>query len=200
MSSLFDTLKTEFTSSGLEARSRAARDWFAEKVRELNGRINRKTLLNDEALKIRSQPIWGHMFMFVYDPKYKEELPYYDRFPLVIALQPAQDGFLGINLHYLRPDVRAAFLDRLMDTMPGKGENLDEKSKLRMRYSLLSKARRFRQFAPCLKHYLSDHVKSRISQVYAPDWQTAIFLPTEHFAKANKVKVWKESQKIYSTR
>ena len=112
----------------------------------------------------------------------------------------SQDGFLGINLHYLRPDVRAAFLDRLMDTMPGKGDKLDEKSKLRIRYSLLSKVRRLRQFSPCLKHYLSDHVKSRISQVYAPDWQTAIFLPTEHFAKANKVKVWKESQKIYSSR
>ena len=92
MSSLFDTLRGEFTASGYEARSREARDWFIDKVRELNGRINRKTLLNDEALKVRSQPIWGHMFMFVYDPKLKDDLPYYDRFPLVIALQPAQDG------------------------------------------------------------------------------------------------------------
>jgi hypothetical protein len=200
MSSLFDTLRTELSSKGYDARSREAREWFTDKVRELNGRINRKSLLNDDALRVRSQPIWGHMFMFVYDPKMKEELPYYDRFPLVLALQPAKDGFLGLNLHYLRPDYRAAFLDKLMDTLPGKGRNLDEKTKLRVRYSLLSGVRRFRMFAPCIKHYLSDHVKSRISQVYAPDWETAIFLPTEHFAKANKVKVWKDSQKIYQSR
>jgi hypothetical protein len=162
----------------------------------MNGRISRKSLLNDDALRVRSQPIWGHMFMFAYDPKHKETLPYYDRFPLVIALQPAQDGFIGLNLHYLRPDVRAAFLDKLMDTLPGKGQVIDEKTKLRVRLKLLSGARRFRHFAPCLKHYLSEHVVSRISQVYAPDWETAIFLPTEQFAKANKVKVWKESQKI----
>lgn len=200
MASLFLTLRNELQTKGYDTRSREARNWFTERVRELNGRINRKTLLNDTELKVRSQPIWGHMFMFVYDPKHKDTLPYYDRFPLVIALQKAPGGFLGLNLHYLRPDIRALFLDKMLDTLPGKGAQLDENSKLRLRYSLLAKARRMRYFAPCLKHYLFDHVKTRISQVHAPDWTTAIFLPTEHFAKANKTKVWKESQRIYQSR
>jgi hypothetical protein len=198
MASLFNTLKSELNSKGYETRSREAKEWFTERVKELNGRINRKTLLNDEALKSRSKPIFGHMFMFAYDPKFKEELPYYDRFPLVIALQPAEGGFLGLNLHYLRPDVRSLFLDKLMATMPNK-DNLDEKSKLKLRYELLAGVRRFRYFSPCLKHYLNGHIKSRIAQVYAPDWETAIFLPIEQFSKANKTKVWKESQKIYQT-
>lgn len=200
MASLFGTLRQELARKGFEARSREARRWFTERIREMNGRINRKSLLNDDELRVRSKPIWGHMFMFVYDPKHKEVLPYYDRFPLVIALQKAEGGFLGLNLHYLKPDIRAAFLDKLIDTIPGRGSNMDEITKLRIRYSLLSGARRFRYFEPCLKHYLFSHIKSRISQVYAPDWETAIFLPTEHFAKANKVKVWKESQKIYQSR
>ena len=198
MASLFNTLRTELTAKGYESRSREAKTWFAERVKELNGRISRKTLLNDDALKVRSKPIWGHMFMFVYDPKTKDTLPYYDRFPLVIALQPAEGGFLGLNLHYLRPDVRAVFLDKLMSTMSGS-DQLTERSRLRVRYELLASVRRFRQFSPCLKHYLSGHVKSRIAQVYAPDWETAIFLPIEQFAKANKTKVWKESQKIYQS-
>ena len=153
MASLFNTLRTELTAKGYESRSREAKTWFAERVKELNGRISRKTLLNDDALKVRSKPIWGHMFMFVYDPKTKDTLPYYDRFPLVIALQPAEGGFLGLNLHYLRPDVRAVFLDKLMSTMSG-GEQLTERSRLRVRYELLASVRRFRQFSPCLKHYL----------------------------------------------
>jgi hypothetical protein len=197
MASLFNTLRSELMGSGYAMRSKQARSWFQEKLREMNGRINRKSLLNDEALKVRSNALWGHMFMFVYDPKLKDTLPYYDRFPLVLALQPAEGGFLGLNLHYLRPDYRAIFLDKLMATMPAGTSNLDERSKLRLRYSLLASARKFREFGPCIKHYLYDHVRSRISQVYAPDWEIAIFLPTEHFAKANKTKVWKESQKQY---
>ena len=200
MSSLIRTLQSELLSKGYEARSREARAWFIERVREMNGRISRKSLLNDDALKIRERPIWGHMFMFAYDPKHKETLPYYDRFPLVIALQKAEGGFLGLNLHYLKPNIRAMFLDRLIDTLPGKGEGMTEITRLRVRYSLLASASRMRYFAPCLKHYLFQHVVSRISQVYAPDWETAIFLPTEHFAKANKTTVWKESQRIYQSR
>ena len=119
MASLFNTLRSELMTSGHAMRSREARAWFQEKVREMNGRINRKSLLNDDVLRVRSKAIWGHMFMFAYDPKLKEQLPYYDRFPLVLALQPAPGGFLGLNLHYLRPDYRALFLDKLMATMPG---------------------------------------------------------------------------------
>ena len=197
MTSLFDTLHIELMGSGYVMRSKRARAWFQDKLREMNGRINRKTLLNDEALKVRSKALWGHMFMFVYDTKLKDSLPYYDRFPLVLALQPAPGGFLGLNLHYLRPDYRALFLDKLMSTMPGGASNLDERSKLRLRYSLLANTRRFREFSPCIKHYLYSHVRSRISQVYATDWEIAIFLPTEHFAKVNKTVVWKESQKQF---
>jgi len=195
MASLFNTLRTELQNSGYRMRSQNARKWFAERIKELNGRINRNALMRDEALKLRSQPIWGHMFMFVYDPKLKDTLPYYDRFPLVIALQKAEGGFLGLNLHYLRPDIRAKFLDKLMTTMSDK--KLDERSRLRVTYRLLSAVRRFKEFQPCLKHYLSDHIKSRVAQVYAPDWEIAIFLPTEQFAKANKTRVWRESQQAY---
>lgn len=196
MASLFATLRTAVQRAGYPARSRKAREWFIEKVRALNGRISRKALLNDEALKLRTESsiLWGTMLMFVYDPKLKEVLPYYDRFPLVLALQPAQGGFLGLNLHYLHPNIRAAFLDKLMETMPGQN-NLTERSRLRMRYALLASAKRYRMFAPCLKHYLSEHVVSRISQVYAPDWEIAIFLPTESFVKATKTQVWRDSQK-----
>lgn len=199
MASLFTSLKTELASKGYSSRSNQAKKWFAERVRELNGRINRRVLLNDGNLTTRSKPIWGNMFMFAYDPKLKDVLPYYDLFPLVIALQPAPGGFLGLNLHYLRPDVRAAFLDKLIDTMPD-GDALTDRSKLRLRYNMISKIRHMRQFAPCLKHYLLDHVKTRMAQVHAPDWETAIFLPTEQFRGSNKTKIWKESQKIYQSR
>jgi hypothetical protein len=40
----------------------------------------------------------GSMQMFFYDPKTKETLPYYDTFPLVVVVGPAEGGFYGLNL------------------------------------------------------------------------------------------------------
>jgi hypothetical protein len=195
MASLFDTLRKESTATGFAARSKEAREWFMQKARELNGQINRNKLLNDSAVKAKPNPQWGFMYMFMYDALHKDTLPYYDRFPLIILLKPAEGGFMGMNLHYLEPKVRAIFLDKLMATL--KEDELSERTRLRLRYSLLASAQRFRYFRPCLKHYLWDQIQSRIVQVHAPDWETAIFLPTEHFKGATKQKVWRESRKVY---
>ena len=78
--------------------------------------MNRDKLLRDDALELKSKPVTrtgpqGNMYMFFYDPKYKETLPYYDGFPLIIMLGPAKGGFMGLNLHYLPPAVRARLLD-----------------------------------------------------------------------------------------
>lgn len=196
--SLFTTLEKEFNSTGFEKRSAEAKEWFVERVKELNGKINRKALLNDEKVKQRSKAILGNMYMFAYDPKHKDDLPYYDRFPLVLVIGPAPGGFLGLNLHYLHPKIRAKFLDKLLGTI--SDDKLTERTRLKIRYSLLVSAKRLREFAPCLKHYLTDHMKTRPSQVFAPDWETAIFLPTEHFKGATKNQIWLDSRKQYSAR
>lgn len=60
----------------------------------------------------------GQVVLFNYqEPKYKEELEYYDRFPLVIALgiTRTNDGVIreiGLNLHYFPPHTRAKILIR----------------------------------------------------------------------------------------
>ena len=56
------------------------------------------------------------MFMFIYDPKHKDTLPFYDTFPLVFPIEIYSDSFLGINLHYLPPVLRAKLMDALYTT------------------------------------------------------------------------------------
>ena len=157
--------------------------------------VNRTQLLKDDALDpVGSRTIAGNMYMYFYDPKTKKTLPYYDRFPLTILVEPAPGGFYGLNLHYLRPDIRAAFLDELMKTAPKK---VTDRSRLvKMRYKLLAGVRRYKEFKPCFKHYLTDHVKSKIVRVPMTDWELAIFLPTEQFRKAAKSTVFKDSIEI----
>ena len=193
MASLFDTLQAGAQRAGVTARTKESRAWFEKKVKEL-GKVNRQDLLKDDALDPTTKEIAGSMYMYFYDPKTKETLPYYDRFPLIIMVEQAKGGFYGLNLHYPRPDIRAQFLDELMKTAPKKTTSRTRLTK--MRYDLLKGVRKYKEFKPCFKHYLTGHVKSKMVRVPMTDWEIAVFLPTEQFSKKSKTAVWSESLKI----
>jgi len=193
MASLFDTLQAQAQRAGVTARTKESKKWFEKKVGELS-KVSRTKVLKDSALDKTTRTLPGSMYMYFYDPKHKKTLPYYDRFPLTIFVEPAKDGFYGLNLHYLRPDIRAEFLDQLMRTAPNKVTDTTRLTK--MRYSLLQGVRKYKEFKPCFKHYLGKHVKSQFSRVPMTDWEIAIFLPTEQFVKSAKTSVWKDSISI----
>ena len=193
MASLFDTLQANAFRAGITARTKESQKWFQANIENMQT-PGRNELLKDKALEPTDRMIFGNMFMYFYDPKHKETLPYYDRFPLTIMLEPTKNGFQGLNLHYLRPDVRAQFLDELMGLGP---KNVTDKSRLtKLRYDLIQSTRKYKEFKPCFKSYLNDHVKSRIVRVPMTEWEIAIFLPTEQFKKAGKAKIWKDSISI----
>jgi hypothetical protein len=178
----------------IPARTQEARDWFrtaALKTRGLDVRPNR--VIQQSAEQTRSKTRVGGMFLFQYDPKTKADLPYYDSFPLIFPIEPAEGGFLGINLHYLPLRQRAILMDALFDL--ANNESYDNTTRLRLSYNILKRASRFRLFEPCLKRYLYSNVESRLIQIPADQWDIALFLPLERFAKANKATVWTESLK-----
>ena len=192
MASLFDTLQAQAFRAGVPARTNASKKWFQANVKKW-GQVNRTSLLKDEALEPSSRNIAGNMYMYFYDPKWKDQLPYYDRFPLTIMVEPAPGGFYGLNLHYLKPTIRAAFLDELMKTAPQK---ITDKSRIRARYKLLASSKKYKEFKPCFKHYLTEHIKSKLVRVPMSEWEVAIFLPTEQFVKKGKAAIWADSNKI----
>jgi len=192
--SLFDLLQAQAFRAGIQGRTKESQNWFRKKVKDL-GDVNPRSLLKDSALEPTTREISGSMYMYFYDPKHKNTLPYYDRFPLVIMVEPVEGGFYGLNLHYLAPGVRARFLDALMATAP---KNINDKSRLKLRYDLLKGAQKFKEFKPCFKHYLTDHVKSKMVRVPMTEWEIAIFLPTEQFKKVKAESVWRYSRKQYS--
>ena len=60
--------------------------------------------------------------------KLKEELPYYDKFPLVFPWRRLEDGFIGLNMHYLPHFHRVQLLTRLMQFATNK--NMDENTRI----------------------------------------------------------------------
>ena len=192
MSNIFQKLELAAFRNQITPRTKESREWFMKKAKVLKG-ISREALMKEEPLSSSGRQIIGSMQMFFYDPKYKETLPYYDRFPLAIIVKPAKGGFLGMNLHYLPPILRAKFLDALMDNVTSK-KSPDAKFKLTTR--LLASASDLEYYKPCIKHYLNEHVRSNFAEVKAPEWEIATFLPTALFEKADQRKVYNDSRRM----
>ena len=192
MANLFQKLEIEAFRAGITPRTQESRNWFRQKASRL-GRLNRTQLMRDEGLELTSRQVIGSMFMFFYDPKHKEKLPYYDTFPLAIIIGRAQGGFLGLNLHYLPPTLRAKFLDGLMDL--SSDNQYDDDTKFNLRYNMLQRSAKLKYFKPCVKHYLSSNVRSRFARVPAPEWEIATFLPTAQFKKGRTNEIYRDSRR-----
>lgn len=191
MAGLFQKLEFEAFRKGITPRSKESRAWFMNKAKNLN--VSRSKLMKEDPIELRSRPAVGKMYMYFYDPKHKETLPYYDRFPLIVMVGPAPRGFMGLNLHYLPLATRAKFLDALLGTI--NNERYDESTRFRLSYEMLKRASKLKAFRPCLKRYLSSHVRSRLAMVPAPEWEIATFLPTADFEKASSSEVYKDSRR-----
>ena len=179
-----------------------SRDWFRSLARNTVTASPAKITRTAPKAQIVRRPDLGFMYHFFYDPKMKDELPYYDRFPLVFPFkrgftrQRAIEGgsFLGINLHYLPPQLRARLMDGLYTISTDK--TFDENTRIRLSYNILNKASKFRFFKPCIKRYLVNRVRSRFVKINSDQWDTALFLPTERFVKKAKNSVYRQSRSM----
>lgn len=192
MAYLLDRIQKQLSKEGLAPRSRASRDWLRAKVKDLNP--TRSAMFQDKARQTSSSFI-GHMYFFYYDPKTKDSLPYYDRFPLVIPIEPYPDGFLGLNLHYLHPKQRIILLDKLSEYATDK--RYDVRTNLKLSYDLLRRASKAFEATPCIKRYLYSHVQSRFLEIFADEWDIAALLPVSNFIGATESKVWSDSRKKF---
>ena len=172
--------------------NQSAMSWYSDNAKRLK-RVKPKHLMRDKD-SLTTKALVGRMYMFNYNPKTKEKLPYYDRFPLVIPIEPYDDGFLGLNLHYLKPKYRLALLNALIKL--ASDPSLSENAKIRTTYKMLSKSTKYKWFKPTLKRYLRSHVQSKFLKILPSDWEMASLLPVERFEKSGKKSVWADSGRM----
>jgi hypothetical protein len=183
-------LKEGIKHGHVPIHTKSARDWFRSAARNI--RANPKKLISSgEATYV---PEIGKFYLFEYDAKLKEELPYWDRMPVILILNIYDDGFLGCNFHYLPYFERAG----LMDALYSIANIQDTTTRLKVSYELLNNASQFNAFKPCVKRYLASHVKSPLLTVSADKWDILLFLDVARFQKASNATVWQDSiQKIH---
>ena len=116
-----DKVQAQAFRAGVQLNTKDSLDWFRKQLRGMK-RVNRSGMLKDPDVELARRILPGRMYMYFYDPKHKKTLPYYDRFPLIIAVKPAAGGFFGLNLHYLPPILRARLFDGLLQYETGDGD------------------------------------------------------------------------------
>ena len=192
MAKLLDRIKTSLAKEGLTPRTNASRAWLRAKVKDL--KPTSSALMNDRD-RLKNKSMIGRMYFYFYDPKTKDSMPYYDQFPLVIPIEKYNDGFLGLNLHYIHPKHRMVLLDKLSDTL--SNDTYDEKTKLKINYRYLAAASRIFEANPCIKRYLFTQIQSRFLEITADEWDIAAMLPVESFVGATTSKVYADSRKKF---
>jgi hypothetical protein len=174
---------------------KSAREWFREeafKVREMPVPKFQRSATPFQNMENLSPNSIGKMYLFQYDPKWKEELPYYDTFPLIFPFSFESDRMLGINMHYLPYGARAKLMDALYTTLNNNYYN--KSTKLKISYEILKGASQFKLFEPCIHCYLFSHVRSPFMYIKPELWDYTIFLPLARFKKKSQDYVWLQSQ------
>ena len=78
MAKLLDRIKASLAKEGLSPRTNASREWLKTKVKDLKPTSD--ALMRDKN-RLKNTSMIGKMYFYFYDPKTKDTMPYYDRFP-----------------------------------------------------------------------------------------------------------------------
>jgi hypothetical protein len=191
---------TELKSAAeLQTMSRQSIAWLKKQMNQVRNPSGIRRDMTKEKDRYRnptnlgpnSKFMLGGLYFFYYNPKTRNDLPYYDVFPLVMPLEKYNDGFLALNFHYLPVRYRIMFMNKLLKR--AIYDDNDEIKRVRITYEILAAAKRYKEFRPCLKRYLTSHIRSRVLAVKPEEWDVATMLPVHAFRKAPVTEVWSDS-------
>lgn len=182
----YNTLASSlFNEDGTTAKhaKKTPRQFLSNKIRrhDAQGNLLRRQL--------RTRDV-GKMFTFIYDPKHRATLPYYDVNPVVIILDVLPDGFIGLNFHMLEPTIRLQLLKDLRKFKTLK----DLETYIRITWGIIKSNNRFRFARPMLRRYLYSHTKSLIVNIPEQDWDIMQILPSRQFVNRKDTRVWLENR------
>jgi hypothetical protein len=194
--SILTKLAEEKASKDYQTMSRESLNWLMKRIADLKNPPRLALPITKERDRYtkssdRQKFLMGGLYFFRYNPKTKNDLPYYDIFPLVMPLKREADGFLGLNLHYLPIKYRIMFMKKLMSKAIYNDD--DEIKRIRITYDILQASSKLKEFRPCLKKYLYTHMNSKILKVQPEEWDIATYLPVHQFKKEQAKTVWQES-------
>lgn len=169
----------------IESGTEDSLQWFRTNVRDL--KIKPQVIMRGLEAVSNTGLKQGGVYMFHYDAKWKDTLPYWDKYPIVVPLELYSDGFLGINIHYISPSMRVPLLQKMFE-FTKDNEELEGDARMLIDYDTTQLESELRNAGPCIKRYLTSHIGARITRVPKEQWETLMMMPTAKFnVNANTV-------------
>lgn len=198
MENYFDNYIAQGVRKGqIPARTQEARDWYRNLGREQKN-VNENKVISSDKNRLTNLPTVGSMYLFRYEAKHADKLPYWDKNPLIFPFATAKGGFFGLNLHYISPRERAKFMDALYETR--NNNRFDESTKLKISYDILKGVSKLKPYKPCLKRYLFKQKRSQFFKIHPTEWDMAIMLPLANWQKKTGNYVYGQSHKSYMSK
>lgn len=185
-----DRYKRRMEEEGVERNTEESLEWLRTRLRKLRW-IRPDNFVHGHREFVRSRVYEGFMYAFMYDPKTKDKLPYYDRFPLIFVFKTFKDGFIGVNLHYLPPKQRAIFYQSILTKLVDNKYNM--RTRIQLSWDILKALQSRRYLKGIVKRYRYANLDSRILKIPSDVWEVALMLPTEAFVKEVRATVWRET-------
>src|SRR5210317_778184 len=129
--------------------------WYRNAVSSIADRVSARRLMNQG--KLIGRPSIGRLNMFVYDPKYKKTLPYYDTFPLVLPLERLQ-------------------------RYATRGREITSTNSFDVSYN---RVKNISLVKGTIKKYLFAHVRSNFLRIDFDEAALAVYLPVAQFKKGS---------------
>jgi hypothetical protein len=196
VSIIHDTLKKAANEKQMVAGNVKSLRWLGTVLRKV--KYNPSMFVREERdfYDTVSTVMPGRLYTFFYDPKHKDKLPYFDRFPCVFVIEKYSDGFLALNLHFLNYNERAILLDALYEYETKTKDS--SKKRLAVNYSIISAFSKSRYAKHCIKRYLTSHLRSKLLKIEHDYWPIVAMLPIHQFDGKdfkNMSQVWKRNRK-----
>lgn len=185
----------EFSKFGKDIFSDQSTIWLAKNLSKIQtqlrqGQYNRKQPSSWPISSIPNSLEEGSMLFFGYDPKTKQKLQFWDAFPLVVLLHKQGNSFLGLNLHYLNPKIRANFLNSLLKFADDPEYAVNPNAKMEVSYSLLTRLPKLKPFKAAIKRYYLSSIVTKVNTIPSNEWKYTTFMPLEKFQGATREEVW----------
>lgn len=148
-------------------------EWINTKAKDLTAGHVQKKLLHSE--RAAGSPTIGNLYFYKYDPKHKDKLSIYDRYPMTFPIKMYGNGFLGLNMHYLPMGARRSFVQRVNDYRASSPEaRIDVNQEL---FNELTRTKRIYDMVPGTVHrYLYKQMKSRFITILPEEYEMAVQL------------------------
>jgi hypothetical protein len=181
----------EYQKTGKDPKSDAATRWLAVNMSKIESQM-RPDKFNRSKKGANSPNTFqtGTMMFFGYEPRTKYKLDFWDEYPLIILIKKSGSSLLGLNLHYLKPNIRAAFMNGLLKYVDNPNYHKDPPSYLNITYQILKNSAMSTSLKKCVKRYYISNIKSKVNVIPSTEWKVTAFLPIERFKGATKQEVW----------